>query len=59
MTSEFEREVRPRGSGAANMRAGSLPFVVSGVSARSAGRPRPGAGGFPQTLSIGASVIDS
>jgi hypothetical protein len=26
VTSEFERVVRPRGSGAANMRAGSLPF---------------------------------
>ena len=44
MTSEFEREVRPRGSGAANMRAGSLPFVVSGVSARSAGGRAPGPG---------------
>ena len=33
VTSEFERVVRPRGSGAANMLAGSLPFY--GVSARS------------------------
>ena len=63
VTSEFERVVRPRGSGAANMRAGSLPFwcQVCRPAPPAAGGRAPGLAAFriPQTMSIGASVIDS